>query len=299
MQTKPLLKKGLAIGIILLFIGTAIIPSTAQNIEKSSSRGNWLYVGGSGPGNYTRIQDAINASYNGDTVFVYDDSSPYVENIFVNVSISLVGEEKNTTIIDGAGNGSGITINANNVTILGFTIQNYRNGAAIFLTSNNSYISDNIITKCISGIYLASSHNRIIRNVISKCDDGTQLYGTDNYYGGNKIMECFFAFDIDSFNTTIERNSIVKNIFGFQQEKGADHIYFIENNFINNIIKGYFVDSQCYFKNNYWNRPRLLPKLIFGMQIYYNLFLPHPLKFPWVYVDWHPAQKPYDIPEVR
>ena len=233
MQTKPLLKKGLAIGIILLFIGTAIIPSTAQNIEKSSSRGNWLYVGGSGPGNYTRIQDAINASYNGDTVFVYDDSSPYVENIFVNVSISLVGEEKNTTIIDGAGNGSGITINANNVTILGFTIQNYRNGAAIFLTSNNSYISDNIITKCISGIYLASSHNRIIRNVISKCDDGTQLYGTDNYYGGNKIMECFFAFDIDSFNTTIERNSIVKNIFGFQQEKGADHIYFIENNFIN------------------------------------------------------------------
>ena len=37
---------------------------------QSSSRGNWLYVGGSGPGNYTRIQDAINASSDGDTVFV-------------------------------------------------------------------------------------------------------------------------------------------------------------------------------------------------------------------------------------
>jgi hypothetical protein len=38
-------KKVLAIGIILLFVATAIIPSTAQNIEKPSlptSSGRWL-----------------------------------------------------------------------------------------------------------------------------------------------------------------------------------------------------------------------------------------------------------------
>ena len=57
-----LLWKGLAVGLILLLIGTSVIPITAQDTEKLSqptSRGNWLYVGGSGPGNYTRIQDRV------------------------------------------------------------------------------------------------------------------------------------------------------------------------------------------------------------------------------------------------
>ena len=62
MQTNSLLRKGFAVGIILLFIGTCIIPSNAQDTEKqsSTSRGSWLYVGGSGPGNYKSIQSAIN-----------------------------------------------------------------------------------------------------------------------------------------------------------------------------------------------------------------------------------------------
>ena len=75
-------RKWLAIGIILLFVGTCIIPAIAQDTEKSlpSSRGNWLYVGGSGPGNYTRIQDAIDNASDGDTVFVYSGS---IKNIYI------------------------------------------------------------------------------------------------------------------------------------------------------------------------------------------------------------------------
>lgn len=45
--------------------------------------GNKLYVGGTA-NNYTRIQDAINAANDGDTIFVYDDSSPYYENLIIN-----------------------------------------------------------------------------------------------------------------------------------------------------------------------------------------------------------------------
>ena len=53
-------RKGLAVCIILLFIGICIIPSNAKDTEKllQTSRGNWFYVGGSGPGNYSKIQDA-------------------------------------------------------------------------------------------------------------------------------------------------------------------------------------------------------------------------------------------------
>jgi hypothetical protein len=44
-------KKCLAVGIILLFVGTCIIPGIAQDTEKTlpTSRGTWLYVGGNGP----------------------------------------------------------------------------------------------------------------------------------------------------------------------------------------------------------------------------------------------------------
>jgi len=50
MDKYPLIGKGLAVGIILLFVGTCIIPSTAQDTGKPLpiSRGDWLYVGGSG-----------------------------------------------------------------------------------------------------------------------------------------------------------------------------------------------------------------------------------------------------------
>jgi len=88
-------RKYLAVGIILLFAGASIIPTTAQNGEKPSlqtSSGHWLYVGGSGPGNYTRIQDAIDNASSGDTVFVYDESSPYNESIWINKSVKVLGE---------------------------------------------------------------------------------------------------------------------------------------------------------------------------------------------------------------
>jgi len=87
--------KWLAVGIILLFVGVTIAPAIAQNTEKSqSSRGDWLYVGGSGLGNYSKIQDAIDNASDEDTVFVYDDSSPYYENLEIDKSIKLLGEIK-------------------------------------------------------------------------------------------------------------------------------------------------------------------------------------------------------------
>ena len=47
------------------------------------SRGDTLYVGGNGPGNYSTIQEAIDDASDGNTVYVYDDSSPYYENVEV------------------------------------------------------------------------------------------------------------------------------------------------------------------------------------------------------------------------
>jgi parallel beta-helix repeat protein len=82
-----------------------------------------LYVGGLGPGNYTKIQDAIDNATSGDTIFVF--SGIYYENLLIDKrGISLVGEDRNTTIIDGGMRDDVVVILANFTRIQGFTIQN-------------------------------------------------------------------------------------------------------------------------------------------------------------------------------
>jgi hypothetical protein len=55
----------------------SITPSVAVDTAKKPimpiSNGKTLYVGGTGEGNYTKIQDAIEDAVDGDTVFVYDE----------------------------------------------------------------------------------------------------------------------------------------------------------------------------------------------------------------------------------
>ena len=96
-------KKIIGILVCMLLISTVVLPvSGTLTVDRTSKpllyRGT-LYVGGSGPGNYSTIQSAINDAVDDDTVFVYDDSSPYNENVVVDKSIELTGEDKNTTIM--------------------------------------------------------------------------------------------------------------------------------------------------------------------------------------------------------
>ena len=88
------MRRLLVLFIIILFFNVSSIPSEGTIIEKESlklmSDGNILFVGGSGLDNYTMIQDAIDNASDGDTVFVYGDSSPYNENIVINKSTILL-----------------------------------------------------------------------------------------------------------------------------------------------------------------------------------------------------------------
>jgi len=69
-----LFKKGLAVGIIFFLVISSVPYSILSNeISTGTFDGNILYVGGSGPGNYSIIQNAINDASDGDTIFVFDD----------------------------------------------------------------------------------------------------------------------------------------------------------------------------------------------------------------------------------
>jgi hypothetical protein len=82
-----------------------------------------LYVGGIGPGNYTRIQEAIDHTIEGDTVYVYPGI--YFEQLTINTSITLKGADSTITIIDGneSIDKDTVRIYADNTVITGFTMQ--------------------------------------------------------------------------------------------------------------------------------------------------------------------------------
>lgn len=153
---KSIFRKGWGLGILFLFVTASIL--SALNVNPSShstvtNGSNWLYVGGSGQENYTKIQDAINDSSDGDTVFVYDDSSPYYEQTVIDKSINVLGENKNTTVIDGCKTGDAVCIKSEGVVLSNFTITHGDGDdpfkdlfkAGIRITSSNITIQDNII----------------------------------------------------------------------------------------------------------------------------------------------------------
>lgn len=177
-----------------------------------------LYVGGSGYGNYSHIQDAIDNASVGDTVFV--SSGEYRENIVIDKAIRLKGEDKNRVLLH-AGIKDGIKVISNSVEITGFTIEalhaNNYDDSAIDLSSSGNYVHDNIITKSEwYGIFIFnSSYNIIENNSIIDNDVGLWLCrATNNIIQYNNISLSNFTgiwLWPDSKCNTISNNNFIGN----------------------------------------------------------------------------------------
>jgi len=115
------------------------------------------------PFDFPTIQAAINNASEGETVFVYNGT--YYENLVVNKSISLVGQDESITMIDGGGFGTVLEVTANNVSITGFTVQNSGSSAAgISVSTNNVSVKRNIVLNNHFGIYLVNAAEAMIGN---------------------------------------------------------------------------------------------------------------------------------------
>ena len=136
---------------------------------------------------YQNITNALEHTIDGDTVFVYDGA--YYENIVVDKSVSLVGEDRDLTIIDANSHGNVMNITASNVNITGFTIRRsgtryYDSGIFMDYSTGNN-ISHNTITNNYNGISLYSSgNNLILDNTISS----NNYNGISLYYSSNNVI---------------------------------------------------------------------------------------------------------------
>jgi parallel beta-helix repeat protein len=286
MKKYPLLKKSLAFTIVVLFIVSCVIPSTGlsiiENFLQLTTTGNTLYVGGSGLEDYDKIQDAIDNASDGDTVFVHNDSSPYYENIYIEKSINLIGEDRNTTIIDGNKYGNVVSVfSYKKVLISGFTIQNSGNytspyawaDAGLSLWGSYTIIVGNNILNNLCGVHLYCSHdNNISGNVISSNECGIYLPPSLGY---------------------CERNIISGNVIRDNDKgicmKTPENNYIFQNNFINNTLYNAHDSLTDFWDGNYWDdyngtdenhdgigdTPYLIPGHGSNQDYY-------PLMYPWV-----------------
>jgi len=237
------MKKLLAVAVIVLFLGMTISSSTGLYVEKQSikpsSSGNILYVGGNGTGNYSTIQDAIDDANDGDTVFVYDDSSPYYENLEVDKSINLIGEDRDTTKIRNDWEDNYVVnISVDLVNISGFKIISYNfdyyGYGGIYLGSCNNNVSDNIIEGLGGDIGIEfsdfSNNNTISGNIISNTERGIYLSNSkNNIIEDNKFSGHWFSIEAyDSNNNTIKDNDFPYNVHGI----------ILQENCMNNTVTG-------------------------------------------------------------
>jgi parallel beta-helix repeat protein len=272
-------KYPLIIGVIILLFGMSL--TTSYVADEATFLGT-IYVDGDnteGPWDgtqehpYQHIQDAIDTAIDGDTVFVYRGF--YQENVRVDKSIILQGEDKNTTIIDGNFIEDTIWIRTSSIEINGFSIVNSRNdgfSAGIHIVEKKWYypydppqiISNICITNCIFynndvGVRLSNVSNIYISNCKIYSNKANSIYLLNGNYvdinkcniieNGEDLNWAYISGGIDISepcnNINVSNCKLASNIgSGLTVSSIADNIYIYNNIFENNTDIGISIDGR-------------------------------------------------------
>ncbi len=206
-------KKRRLSAIILIPLIMVSLVAGLHNVEIVKAESRTIVV----PNDYLLIQDAINSAVDGDTIYVM--KGVYGENPVVNKSVSLIGEDRDSTVIDVT---AGLKVQSNNVTIAGFTIYDGYDG--ISLGANYCSISGNKITNTTHGIVVFGYENSISGNIFESIglSSAIQLnFANRNLINNNYIDSCVEGIQIwqNSNNNTVAENTITNikaTAIGFQ-----------------------------------------------------------------------------------
>ncbi len=206
---------------------------------------------------------------------------------------------ENVTINDS--DGELILFFSENNTIQKNHIRNAMQGICFDLGAKNNLACDNDVSECKQGITLLSacSGNTIRGNSIHQCTWGLEISSLtknapshDNLIGENVLNRNNVGIILTTsfqdplcftYNNTLENNTISGNTIGIDLRSSEGNI--IKNNiFKRNLLSVCFIDcSQNFWMNNFWNRPRMMPKPVLGFR-YFGI-----LPVPWLNFDMHPA----------
>jgi parallel beta-helix repeat protein len=222
------LQKMFECGIIIfsIFVCNITIPVSASSNNFSNSTIT-LYVGGHGPNNYSAIQDAIDVANIGDTIFVFNGI--YYENIVIKKSIHLIGEDRESTIINGGFNGTVIEVikgySRDALSIRDFTVNlGSGYGISVAASCHVNITNNKIINNHLEGIYLSNcDFCNIADNIIENNLDGIHLYETGYTTIKNNFIKYHAGVGIylhQTYGSIISGNMIVyNNIAGIDMSK--------------------------------------------------------------------------------
>jgi parallel beta-helix repeat protein len=210
------------------------------------SQGVTITVGPGKDFDFETVQAGIDASEDGDTVTVA--AGVYYENVSVEKAIYLSGAGADVTIIDAGGFGDVVDVQADDVTISGFTLRNsgifdlgHMNCGVYIWEHNGTVVSSNIVTASETGIGIWHAAGTNIRNnIIENNSDGLYIYGSED-------APC---------SPAIVNNTIVDNI-----DDGITLRVMVSPVITNNIITGnytginsnYVTGSPAITYNDLWN----------------------------------------------
>ena len=254
----------LRIGILtfLCFFSFIFSPASGEEITTQT-----VYVGGNGPGNYTRIQGALDNITAGATVYVFPGT--YHEHLIITTPVHLIGDNTDSTIIDGDNENYVVSLEAGNSTLSGFTIIQSEKKfpfAGIYVVSNHNTISDNILTDNFYGMQLGytasynlitnntiyhngrcgiyfnhASYNNLIGNIVS--DHPVNGFGLFEFSNNNSIMNNTFSENRyagvnirESYDCKVINNTFIQNQVGLHEPSPEYHSIIQDNLFTNNVI---------------------------------------------------------------
>ena len=150
--------------VLIMLLSCLLLPSRAT---QDPGAVEWI-VDDDGPADFHSIQEAIDAAKMGDTIYV--KMGTYRENLVVNKTVSVVGENKENTVISAMlrHNRGPIWLKADNVDITGFTVHfqssSYYTSCIFVDHSKGNNISHNRLISGDVGIHLQSSDSNVLAN---------------------------------------------------------------------------------------------------------------------------------------
>lgn len=210
--------KSIAVATIMLLSLIIIIVDIAPMVEGPAI----LEVDDSGGKPYINIQAAVDDAQPGDTVYVYPGI--YYEDVVIDKTINLTGEDRDTTIINASAIGIFVQ-NIDYVNISGFTIVNGSSAGIRLIPSNNSLIQNSRIELNNYGIQVIDSNNTVVRNNIAS--------NNSNYHG---------IYLDRSTNITIKNNICINNSAAGIRVYDSSNDNLITDNFCSDNNHGIYVN---------------------------------------------------------
>ena len=223
---------------------------------------------------FATIQEAIDDpnTLDGHTILV--DSRTYYEHLTIDKSISLIGENKFNTIIDGRGTGTIVSVTGKNVSLSNLTLRragfqppiagailvsettnsviedvvivdNDPCGITLFNSTNNKVSRSEFFNNTWAVLLVDSNENMIVENVISKNSYGIALGGpegsSNNLLADNLISNnVYHGIDIFGFDNKVSSNRIMNNDNGVLLDMANGNLI-VSNNVSNNSQFGVYL----------------------------------------------------------